>query len=111
MSTLSIYRNYDGHIIIPMTIVNPDYYQEIIGKLRENGMVIRHYILTASKEIITERLLHRGEEKGSWAHLQIERCLKAFEKDICGYKVDTNRRSVKETAEFIYRDFFSEFAS
>jgi hypothetical protein len=103
-----MYRNYDGHIIIPMTIVNPDYYQEIIGKLQEKGIEIRHYILLASKDVVIERLIHRGEEKESWAEKQIDRCSAAFDKHIRGYKIDTNKMSVKEVAESIFRKCFTK---
>lgn len=103
-----MYRNFDGHIIIPMTIVNSNYYQEIIGKLQEKGIEIRHYILLASKDVVIERLIHRGEEKESWAEKQIDRCIAAFDNDICGNKIDTNRMSVPKVAEFIFRDCFPE---
>ena len=101
-----MYRNFDGHIIIPMTIVNSNYYQEIIGKLQEKGIEIRHYILLASKDVVIERLIHRGEEKESWAEKQIDRCFAAFDNDISGYKIDTNRMSVKQVAESIFRECF-----
>jgi len=45
-----IYHNFNGHIIIPMTLVNSDYYHEIIGKLQTDGMELHHFILTAPKE-------------------------------------------------------------
>lgn len=103
-----MYRNFDGHIIIPMTIVNSNYYQEIIGKLQEKGIEIRHYILLASKDVVIERLIHRGEEKESWAEKQIDRCIAAFDNDISGNKIDTNRMSIPKVAEFIFRDCFPE---
>lgn len=106
-----MYRNFDGHIIIPMTIVNPNYYQEIIGKLQEKGIEIRHYILLASKDVVVERLIHRGEKKESWAETQIDRCFAAFDKDIFGCKIDTNKMSVKEVAESIFRKCFTENTS
>lgn len=96
-----MYYNYDGHIIIPMTIVNSDYYNEIIGKLQNDGIEIHHFILMASKETIIERLIHRGEERNSWAEQQIDRCLNAFAESICGEKIDTTKFSACEVAKNI----------
>ena len=101
-----VYNNFDGHIIIPMTLVNPDYYHEIIGKLQMDGVELRHFILTASKETIVERLLHRGEEKGSWAEQQIDRCLNAFSETINGEKIDTDNKTIDDVAEYILNRCF-----
>jgi len=40
-----MYQNFAGHIIIPMTLVNPDYYNQIVGKLQNDGIVVHHFIL------------------------------------------------------------------
>ncbi len=102
-----IYHNFDGHIIIPMTLVNPDYYHEIIGKLQADGIELLHFILKAPKDVIVERLIHRGEEKGSWAEQQIDRCIKAFDGSIHGEVVDTEKMSVNEVTEYILKKCFS----
>lgn len=101
-----MYSNYSGHIIVPMTLVNLDYYREIIGKLQDDGTQIRHFILLAPKEIVIERLIRRGEKKESWAEQQIDRCIDAFESDICGEKVDTDILTVNEVAEYIFEKCF-----
>ena len=101
-----IYHNFNGHIIIPMTLVNPDYYHEIIDRLQADGMELRHFILTAPKEIIAARLIRRGEKKGSWAEQQIDRCLKAFNGNIHGERVDTNKLTIHEAAEYILEKCF-----
>lgn len=96
-----MYQNFDGHIIIPMTIVNSDYYNEIIGKLQADGVKLYHFILSASKDTVIYRLFQRGEEQGSWAEQQIDRCFNAFNKNICGEKIDTNNMTSNEVAEYI----------
>ncbi|QSX04994.1 AAA family ATPase [Sedimentibacter sp. zth1] len=93
--------NYNGVIIIPMTIVNIDCYNQIIGKLINDGVDIHHYILDADKEIIKKRLLNRGEEENSWAEQQIDRCFQAFDSKISGEKIDTNKFNLKETVNII----------
>ena len=103
-----MYKNFDGDIIIPMTLVNPGYYHEIIGKLQTNGVEIRHFILLASKETVVGRLIHRGEEENSWAEQQIDRCLSAFEKDIIGEKIDTGVLTVDGVANRIMKKCFGD---
>ena len=96
-----LYRNYDGHIIVPMTIVCRQYEAEIIGRLSEEGVKLRHFILMASKDIIRKRLSGRGEEAHSWPEQQIGRCLRAFENDIKCECIATDTLTVEETADII----------
>lgn len=96
-----ISHNFDGYIIIPMTIVDPRYYRQIIGRLISDDIKVYHFILTAPKDTVTQRLKNRGEQDNSWAEQQIEKCLKAFENDIHGIKIDTDLISIADTAKLI----------
>ena len=92
---------YPGEIIVPMTLVNRSYFAEIVERLEEAGVEVKHFILTASREKIVERLMARGEEKNSWAEQQIDRCLRAFDREIPGIKIDTDSLGAVEVAEVI----------
>lgn len=96
-----IASEFDGVIIAPMTIVNPDYYDEIIGKLRADGIDVKHYILYASKNEILRRLKTRGEGQKSWAAAQIDRCLNSFNDVIVEGKINTEKMSIAAIAEEI----------
>lgn len=95
-----IAENFDGDIIVPMTVTNRDYYDEIIGGL---GLKydVKHVILCASRETLLRRLRSRFEGKRSWAARQIDRCVSAFESEIPGEKIITDKLSVKQTVEVI----------
>lgn len=97
---------YDGHILVPMTLVNPAYYDEIIGRLQKDGITVRHFILTAPKDTIVSRLLRRGEEKNSWAEQQIDRCINAFDTGIVGERIDTTKRTADDAASYIFSRLF-----
>ena len=85
-----LWQSRNGDIIVPMTLVNRRYYDEIIGWLGERGVPVLHVILTASRDRIVERLRGRGEKSGSWPEEQIDRCLAAYESGaIPGGRVDT----------------------
>ncbi|MFC6590858.1 AAA family ATPase [Deinococcus lacus] len=67
--------HFDGVVIVPMTLVNPAYFDEIVGELRRAGHPVCHVALLASRETLRRRLRSRGEGGGSWGAAQIERCL------------------------------------
>jgi ATP-binding membrane protein len=97
-------HNYFGDIIVPMTITNIVYYDEIIGSLINAGVDVRHYILSATKENIIKRLSLRGEKRGGWAEMQIDRCLNSFYKSINQVKIDTDNKSIDSVVEHIICD-------
>ena len=53
-------KHHAGDIIVPMTITNRAYYEEIIGTLSKE-YALRHYILYAQEETIRRRLASRLE--------------------------------------------------
>ena len=97
---------YSGILIIPMTLVNPEYYNEIIGRLREDGTDVRHFILYASKTEILRRLrfrLSRIFGGDTFAVQSIDRCIYAFDNLITEETIDTERIGVNEVVDEIAR--------
>lgn len=95
-------EEYSGVIIAPMTLVVPQYYDEIIGRLLADGIEMKHFILCASKETIHGRLRKRLETSGRWAFQQTDRCLEAFDGDLIpGIKIDTENINIKQAADLI----------
>ncbi|WP_169082911.1 AAA family ATPase [Paenibacillus sp. PL91] len=94
-------ETYDGIVIAPMTIVNPTYFDEIVGRLRRDGVVIHHFALCASEETLRNRLRGRGERKHSWAEQQIERCMAGLSNEVFRHHLDTDQSSVPQNAERI----------
>jgi len=96
-----INENYTGIILVPMTIYIKQYYDEIVGKLTNDGVIIKHYILAASKQTIIDRLTQRGLAADNWAVQHIDVCLTAFETDISKEKIFTDGKSIDEIASEI----------
>jgi deoxyadenosine/deoxycytidine kinase len=94
-------ENYSGHIIVPMTLVNKEYYSEIIERLVNEGVDLRHFILLAEKSTILDRLRKRGEQDNSWPVQQVDRCISYFENDIESIKINTDNLSKEETVKFM----------
>lgn len=96
-----IYSEYDGIIIVPMTLVNPQYFEEIVGKLRDDGVVVNHFVLWASKETLQKRLRSRGERKNSWGENQIDRCIQGLSNDIFKLRIETDKLTIEGVVERI----------
>ena len=87
-------KSYDT-IIVPMTITNEKYYDEIIGNLRNNNIVVQDFILIATKSKIVERLDKR-KNSTEWAYEQVDKCVEVFDKNFKGYKINTNNCTIEE---------------
>ncbi|MGI5526167.1 AAA family ATPase [Streptomyces syringium] len=51
---------HGGTVIVPMTVVEPEYFRETVGRLRERGHDVRHFALLARRETVLRRLRERG---------------------------------------------------
>ncbi|SFB37852.1 AAA family ATPase [Clostridium frigidicarnis] len=91
-----IYDKYNGTIMIPMTIVNKKYYDEVIEKLRKDGISVNHFTLIVTKDILIKRLKSRGEDENSWPAKQIERCNKGLIDDTFENKIYSSRMTIEE---------------
>ncbi|MEK3901409.1 AAA family ATPase [Paenibacillus sp. FSL R7-0179] len=96
-----IYSEYEETIIVPMTLVDPDYFIEIVGRLRSEGRQVRHFTLYASPETLLDRLKSRGEGRDSWAALQMQRCLEGLKNKVFEHHVDTEYQLISQVAEVI----------
>jgi hypothetical protein len=96
---------YDGTAIVPMTVVNPDYYQEIIGGLRDDGFEVRHFALLAEPGTVVRRLRGRSvglepwRQRGETDHLA--EWLRVLGQPEFAQQVHTDRMSVAEVADTI----------
>lgn len=105
-ATLSDAANaHPGPIIVPMTLVNDAYFDEIMGDLKANDVDVRHFSLVASPDTLRRRLRLRaahwlGRDE-TWAMQQIDRCTTALAKPHFAIHVDTDHRTVDEAVEHI----------
>ncbi|MEU1672042.1 AAA family ATPase [Streptomyces roseifaciens] len=106
---------YDGTVIVPMTLVEPDYFREIIGRLRERGHDVRHFALLADRRTVLNRLRERnfghvvrlvaGKDaplrRESFAVSKLDLCLERLRKPEFAEHVWTDRITVPQAAEHI----------
>lgn len=91
----------DQLILAPMTITSVDYFDEIVGGLRQDGVVIQHFTLCASQEVLLRRLRSRGEGSNSWAARQIDRCIHGLSNEVFQHHIDTDHLSIDQVVETI----------
>nr|WP_284327019.1 AAA family ATPase [Deinococcus metallilatus] len=92
-----------GAVIVPMTVVVPQYLDEMVGELAREGFDVRHFTLMASSRAVRRRLLNRGEGGASYGARQLERCLRELEQPLFAQHVHTEGRSVEQVAEEVAR--------
>ncbi|MBS4219575.1 AAA family ATPase [Bacillus sp. FJAT-49711] len=96
-------EQYRGVLIIPMTLTNERYFEEIVGRLKTDGIEIKHFTLSASKETIEKRLKKRLEGKNSWAHEQMAGRLESLSKETFQEHIQTDTMTIDEVVETIAR--------
>ena len=94
-------ESYKGIIIVPMTLTNEEYFKEIIGRLRADGIIVKHFTLSASKETIAKRLRKRLEGENSWAYQQMNTRLSSLSKETFQEHIHTDSLSIEEVVETI----------
>jgi hypothetical protein len=104
--------SFDGPVIVPMTIVRDDYFDQIIGGLRAQGIDLRHYSLIATPATLRRRLGQRsgymlarlaGRDE-TWALQQIDRCVDALDGERYASQIATDERPIDEVVETIALD-------
>ncbi|NUT53860.1 MAG: AAA family ATPase [Saccharothrix sp.] len=106
-------NGHDGVIVVPMTVVEPAYFAEIVGGLRERGHDVRHFALLARRETVVRRLSERGFghaarfllgkeaslRRESWALRVLDRCLERLRGPEFAEHVWTDDLTVPQVAD------------
>jgi len=98
-------RSHPGPVIVPMTLINAAYFDEIIGGLRADGANVRHFSLLAERGTILRRIGERGWLFGlrhdRWAVDHLDLCLDRLCQPEFAEHVPTDGRSVAQVADAI----------
>ncbi|MFD5820651.1 AAA family ATPase [Streptomyces sp. NPDC127038] len=105
----------DGVVIAPMTVTDPGYFGETVGRLRELGHDVRHFTLLAERETVLRRLRERGFghfvghvagkdtplRRESWAVDRLDHCLERLREPEFAEHLWTDHTTVARTADRI----------
>lgn len=110
-----VLRRHRGPVIAPMTVVEPEYFADTVGRLRAEGHDVRHFALLATRETVLRRLRERGLghllanlggadmalRRESFAVGNLDRCLERLAGPEFAEHLRTDDRSVARVAEHI----------
>lgn len=102
-------------VIAPMTLVDPGYFAEIIGRLRADGHEVHHFALLAERATVVRRLRERGLgpvvaaiagdgaalRRESFALSKLDGCLERLAAPEFGEHIRTDHTPVARVAEHI----------
>ncbi|HEX8527463.1 AAA family ATPase [Allosphingosinicella sp.] len=103
VETLAAASGRSGVAIVPMTLDDGRYREEIVGGLAGRGIDVRHFTLLATPRTLRRRLLSRCDWPGStrWALRRIERSVAELEKPEYAVHVRTDGRRIVQIASEI----------
>jgi hypothetical protein len=100
-------RSHERPAIIPMTLINPRYFTQIIGRLRDDGHDVRHFTLLAESATVLGRLSRRGFGLGlkreRWAVDRLDDCLARLREPEFADHIHTDQLTVPQVADAIAR--------
>ncbi|MFF9607565.1 AAA family ATPase [Streptomyces sp. NPDC014684] len=85
---VGLVEEYQRPVLVPMTLINPGYVEEIFGVLRDAGIAVRHFFLKVSEEVLVKRIDGRSftpddpaqdERVRAWCKSKIESCVAAVD--------------------------------
>lgn len=96
-------RRHPGVVLVPMTVTEPAYFAQTVGRLRERGHDVRHFALLAERETVLRRLRDRGLGRGlkreSFAVARLDGCLEALRAPEFAQHLATDRLTVSQVAD------------
>lgn len=104
-----------GPVIAPMTVIDPQYFEETVGRLRNLGHEVHHFALLARRETVLKRLRERGFGRviqlvagkpttlrgDTWAVSKLDLCLERLRTPQFATHVWTDTTPVREVADRI----------
>jgi hypothetical protein len=100
-----ILATYDGPVIAPMTLVNPGYFQEIIGGLRDDGFEVHHFALLAEPATVIRRLRARSlglePRRQRWEVDHLAEWLRVLGQPEFAQQIHTDHKTVAQVADII----------
>ncbi|MCL2404426.1 MAG: AAA family ATPase [Defluviitaleaceae bacterium] len=94
-------EGHNGDIIVPMTLINPEYYHDIIGRLTAEGVDVRHFILYLDKNMLAKRLRKRASgfiHREKFALDSIDCCIHSYDNYITETKIMAHSKSADDIA-------------
>jgi AAA domain len=109
-----VLSGHDGDVIVPMTVVEPDYFAQTVGVLRSRGHEVAHFALLAERTTVVRRLRQRGFghvaqlalgrgslRRETFAMSRLDRCLERLSAPEFAEHISTDDQTVPQVADRI----------
>jgi predicted kinase len=93
----SLARTTRGVVVVPMTLVDAAYFEEVVDGIRREGIPLLHVSLVAAPQIVAARLRAR-EGNNDWALDRVERCVSALADERFADHLDASHATPRELA-------------
>jgi len=107
--------NYQGIVLAPMTVIEPAYFEDTVGRLRDRGHDVRHFALLAERGTVLRRLRERGFghaaqllvgqgpllRRESFAVSKLDRCLEQLREPMFAEQLWTEELTISDVADRI----------
>ncbi|MFI1467124.1 AAA family ATPase [Streptomyces wuyuanensis] len=83
---VGLVEEYQRPVLVPMTLVDPGYVEEIFGALKDVGITTHHFFLKVPEDVLVQRIdgrsftpddPERDERVRAWCKSRIESCVAA----------------------------------
>ena len=68
-TTSGLVAEWGRPLIVPMTLLRPSYFDEVMGQLRERGQQVHHFCLTAPAEVLRARVEERARSSPEFSSM------------------------------------------
>ena len=96
-----IASQFQGVVIVPMTLYQKAYFDEIMTGLAMSGLEVHHFQLEVDKTLIGERLKRREDGTFNWGMSKVDEILAFFETLPLEQKIVNQDRSLAEVVDEI----------
>lgn len=102
-----VLRKHNGPVIAPMTVIDPTYFEETVGRIRDMDHEVHHFSLLARRETVLKRLQGRGLGRAipfaddTWAVSKVDECLSSLSAPAFASHVWTDNLTIPEVADHI----------
>lgn len=100
-----VLRKHNGPVIAPMTVIDPTYFEETVGRLRDMDHEVHHFSLLARRKTVLKRLQGRGLGRAlpftndKWAMSKVDECLSGLSDPRFATHVRTDDLTIPEVAD------------
>jgi len=98
---VSLVRGGQAPLVVPMTVVDDGYLEELLGGLLHERLDVVHFTLVASAETIQARLAARDGAANQWARDRVDDCVARLAGERFARHVEVDDRSAIEAADVI----------